>query len=359
MAQHPRVNRLQRGRVLRACVALAACALPVIGWRSLGDRIPPATKQPLTTVRGLHWIGPGIGPVYLFGRATEGDVLFAGDSRTGAGIVTSEFARAGIGHAGVLWSGGVRLLDVLVAAEALPCRRIVIGLSPLTLAPLENKAMQQLLASRIPPFDPTMTGGAVLRWADAAKEQGRATENPNPFLGVSIDGLVNSHRDTRNDSRQWTQVFDHFIRGRFELVRLAALHPIYAKRWHAGWFRYSDPRASDKRYVHHLRPRDVARREREREEAIALMRELLESGRSIAIARLPIDAGLRRIEDENIPPAILSSIAEDVGVPYLDLMLANPDRSWDTGDGSHLILRDAVSATETIALWLRDDLGWH
>lgn len=358
MAQHPRVNRLQRGRILRACAAFAACALPVFGWRSLGDRIPPARKQPLTTVRGLHWIGPRIGPAYLFGSVTESDVLFAGDSRTGAGIVTSQFARAGIGHAGVLWSAGVRLKDVLVGAKALPCRRIVIGLSPLTLAPLENKAAQQLLASRIPPFDPTMTGGAVLRWADAAKAQGRTDDNPNPFLDMSIDGLVNLHRTTRGDTRQWTQVFDHFVRGRFELVRLAALHPIYANRWHAEWFRQLNPRASDKSYVYHLRPRDVARRERDRGEAVSLMRELVESGRGIAIVRLPIDAGLRRIEDENISPAMLSSIAEDAGVPYLDLMLAEPDRSWDTGDGSHLILRDAVIATETIALWLRDDLGW-
>ncbi|MEM6566822.1 MAG: hypothetical protein AAF957_00330 [Planctomycetota bacterium] len=348
-----------RASALRVTLAAFAFLVPVGLWRSLGDTVPPAQRLPLTSSERLAWIRPGVGPAYLFGDAAEDDVLFVGDSRVGAAMVTSRFRRARIGDASVLWSGGVGLVDVLDGAADLACRRIVVAVSPLSLAPLENEVMQGLLSERVPPYDPTRTVGEVLRWSAGVRAAGVESGEWGPVHDASLGLLVRSHRDRRERERQWTHSFEHALRGHVEFPRIALLHPVYTRRWHASWLRPLDPRASDNRYRHFLSGPAVARRrEAGRVASIEAARRLVESGREVAFVRLPIDAGLRAIEDASVEPGVLASIAEEVGGPYLDLGSRGGDPAWGTGDGSHLVVRDALRATDAVGAWLRDDVGW-
>lgn len=351
---HGRARRRARG--VRLALASIAFAAPVAGWRALGDAVPPAPRPPLTESEDLHWIAPGVGPAYLIGAAEPDDVLVVGDSRARGTIVTSRFPQSGPGPVSVLWAGGLDVVDALRGARELPSTRVVVAVSALGLSEMRNEAMEEILAERVPPYDLGATRRDVLRWSDDLRAG--FGEGWTPAHDANVALLLRDHGTSRERSRQWTHAFDHRLRGLVELARVRALHPLYAGRWHTEWLRRPAPRTSDARYRTFLRRTTPAARERIVEEAIEIARALVDEGRRVAFVRLPCDRELRRIEDGIVPPSLVASIPESVGAPYLDLMAASPERAWRTGDGSHVFLDEAIDVTDTVARWLRDDLGW-
>ncbi len=63
--------------------------------------------------------------------------------------------------------------------------------------------------------------------------------------------------------------------------------------------------------------------------------------------RLPIDAGLRAIEDRGIEPTAFRHAFADAAVPFLDL-----GATGQTYDGSHLDWQAAKSTSSAIGDWM-------
>lgn len=341
----------QRLRTL--AVAIGTFGALLAGWKALGDRVTPAASLPMTEIDRLRWVSAGVGPVHLVGDADPDDVLFLGDSRTDAGIVHAAFERTGLGDATVLWGGGVELTVLLEEALKLPPRRVVVCLTPLSLAPPINRVSREILRAKSPVFDPQQPRSAVLRWAHEEREYLKALGDRARFADASIQPLIDRHAAMREQLHQWTSRFDHRLRNRADLLRMRLVNPVVPQRWHQEWVRAVDPQGSNRVYNKHLHPKYTKRRRAERARVIELCSALVVDGRSVALVRLPIAAELRALEDEKVPRAFMNEIPSASGLPFLDF-----DQPRPTSDGSHLMVEDAIEVTEELGVWLRDELGW-
>lgn len=275
-------------------------ALGLVAWHEL---VVPRMPERYSGMHGDTYtfvdVPNATTPLYRFGTPHTGGILFAGDSRVSSAFPRSVLERSGIPNATVLMGPTGQLRDLLAAARRMPMRRLVLGLSPVSVyAPL----------------------GASTA-ADLVRERGRtATWRIDDFLS------------------------QHLAAWRHDLVR-----PLEARHWRRGWFERSTE-SDDQPYYHTLLAADTkAEREVHLRALEVELHDLLESGWQIACVRLPAGAVLRGIEDAALDGAEFQALGTRLGVAFFDHFRAE----YRTADGSHLMPAEAARYTADFAAELR------
>ncbi len=344
---------------LATAVAVATAALALGAWSRAGAHLPPVGGLEDVSGERLLWIGPGIGPVGAGGDLERADLLVVGDSRVGHGVHLSIAAELGLGRVATIWGSGTELLGNLQALDRLAPRRLVVALSPFGLVGHRDGAVPELSRERHPAFDPARPPRDVRAWAADIRAELTTAERPAETFEGALAWWVSSHRLARAALLRQRLGFDPqgldlSLAHRADRARALRLGVLQPSQWEWGWAPPHDPRASDAAYRSALAPLGAAQRSAARAALEERFRELTSAGWELACVRLPIDPGLRALEDEAGIGAELSALVERLGVPYLDLG-AWPDA---TTDGSHLHWRGADRATRALGRWLREDLGW-
>lgn len=360
----PSSTRRRRGacrhRPAGVLVALAVAAVAVLAWRTAtASRLPVAGLTNQGAERAV-WVGPGIGPLAAVGDLEAAEVVFVGDSRVGHAVHLAAAADAGLERAAVLFGFGVRAEDALCALAALEGpRSVVVGVSPLGLVGHTNRAVAETLREHHPAFDAERPPHEVRGWAKA--ERGHLVAR-GFTLGEADQTLAwwrEAHARARADLLRRARVFDTsgFDSRLAELVdrtRSLALNPLEPTEWHRGWWDPARPHASDGFYRAVLTPAGAPEREAAAVRLAAALRALADAGWRVATVRLPLEPGLRGVEDEAGLATLLAGVAERASLPYLDL----GSEAGCSSDGQHLHWPAADRATRALVRWLRDDLGW-
>jgi len=264
-------------------LGVALFALGIGAWRALVvPRMPERYSGTQTDIYAFVDLPGATTPVYRYGTPRPGGILFAGDSRVSGAFLRAVLERHGIPGATVLMGPTGQLRDSLAAARAMPLRRLVLGLSPLSV------------------YAPLGAGTA----ADLARERGRsATERIDGYLGQC-----------------------------FARTRRSVARPLEARHWTSGWFERSTESADQPYYRTLLRAQTKADRAIHLRALEAELRALIDAGWRVACVRLPAGAVLQEIEDAALDRAEFHTLCARLGVPYFDHL----DADYRTSDGSHL-----------------------
>jgi len=282
-------------------VGLATFALAMGVWLAVLEPSLPAPLRRRPHPPGpLGWYVNGSVSLYLKGEPRAEGWLAMGDSRANHGFDEERLAELGVEQLSVLWVGGAQLLDLLAAARELPCRRIVVALSPLE----------------------------VYRVITSAEQERKQA------LGFM--------------KRSFSQRVDAAIGERFTRLRSGLVHWQDTRGLNATWLETPHPEATDDQQRNALGPPTREQRLQNLERIEQLMRELQAEGRSIACVRMPISASLRAVEDEAFDPALFADLCERLGVPYVDYGTSEP-----TIDGSHLTAEAGRSLAPRLAEFMR------
>lgn len=282
-------------------VGLATFALAMGVWlAALEPSLPPPLRRRPHPPGPLGWYVNGSVSLYLKGEPRAEGWLALGDSRANHGFDEEHLARLGIEPFAVLWVGGAQLVDLLAAARELPCRRIVVALSPLE----------------------------VYRVITSAEQERKLTL---AFM-----------------KRSFSQRVDAAIAERFVRLRSSLVHWQDTRGFASSWIERPHPGATDEQQKGALGPPTREERARNLERIEQAMRELQAEGRSIACVRMPISASLRAVEDEALAPELFVRMCERLGVPYVDYATSEP-----TIDGSHVTAEAGRRLAPLLAQFLR------
>jgi hypothetical protein len=280
---------------------VAAFALAMGVWLVwIEPRLPLPLRRRPHPPGPLGWYVNGSVSLYLKGEPRAEGWLALGDSRANHGFDEEHLARLGIEPLSVLWVGGAQLVDLLAAARELPCRRIVVALSPLEVYRVITSAEQ---------------------------ERKQALGFMNRSLSKRVDAVI----------------AEHFVRLRASLV-----HWQDTRGFASSWIERPLPEATDHQQRGALGPPTREERLRSLERIEQLLRELQAEGRSIACVRMPISPSLRAVEDEAFDPALFVGLCARLGIPYVDYGTSEP-----TIDGSHLTAEGGRRLAPRLAEFLR------
>lgn len=335
--------------LLTACAGLAA-------WRAAG--VVPRPTSGIESLSGerILWVEAGLGPVGVAGDLARADVLIVGDSRVAHAVHLSVFDGLGAGRGALVWLSSARLEQLLAPLVALePPRTLVVSLAPLGLVGYpQNLAIAETLRAPHPAADPSAPPHAVRAWGLTERAHLVAKGFDEAFAERTIAWWHASHRLARRAwlaEQRWfdTQGFDARFAHRVDRARSLALTPIEPLLWQGAWVPSATPRASDRTYRGIVAAERNAERARGAAEVTELLRTLRERGWDVLCVRLPIDPGLREIEDSTGAAEVLAAIPRELGLPLRDF------GAWDgaTTDGSHLHWAAADRLTRELAEWLR------
>jgi hypothetical protein len=280
---------------------LATFALAMAVWLAWIEPSLPAPLRRRPHPPGpLRWFVDGRAPFYLKGEPRAEGWLGLGDSRANHGFDEEHLPRYGVEPLSVLWVGGAQLVDLLSAARELPCRRIVVALSPLEIYRVIT---------------------------DTEQERKLAM------------GFV---------ERSFSQRVDRAIAEQFLRLRSSLVHWQDTRGLAASWIERPLPGATDHLLQLALAPPTRADRLRALERIEQLMRDLQAEGRSLACVRMPISESLRAVEDEALDPALFVGLCERLGIPYVDYGTSEP-----TIDGSHLTAEAGRRLAPRLAEFMR------
>ena len=350
-------RRRIKGLPTTIAVLVSVCSLAA--WDRATESTWPTGGLESVSDERVYWIGAGIGPVGACGDVEASDVIVVGDSRVGHAIHLSIASSLGIGRVATLWGSGAKTEHLLRALDELEPRRLVVALSALGLAGLKNQPIIESLRERNPALNPQNSPRVVRDWSRTEHAHLLQKGFSEPVARASLDWWIDMHRAARAQLLRSqrlieTDTIDALLAHRVDRWRALVTQPIEPTEWRSAWFARATPRASDPAYRAITVPEKAAERTHEAELLGRRLVELRERGWRIACIRLPIDPGLRAIEDSGDTGALLSGIAGDLGLPLFDFG-AWPDAA---SDGSHLHWRAADRVTRELARWLREDLGW-
>lgn len=342
-----------------ALAALVSAGVLAAWDRATQDTWPTAGLESVNGER-LVWIGAGLGPVGACGDLESSDVIVVGDSRVGHAVHLSIASSLGLGRVATLWGGGAKTEHLLRALDELEPRGLVVALSALGLIGWQNLSVSESLRERNPAFEPENPPRVVRAWARTERAHLQQRGISEPVAKAALAWWIEAHRAARaqhlgSERLVDTDTIDATLGHRVDRWRTLVTQPIEPVEWGQAWFALPTPRASDAVYRRYSAPEKAAERALEAERLVSRLVELRERGWRIACVRLPSDPGLREIEDASGTGALVSGIAEGLGLPLLDFG-AWPDAA---GDGSHLHWRAADRATRELARWLREELGWR
>lgn len=282
-------------------IGLATFALAMGVWLVWIEPSLPAPLRRRPHPPGpLGWYVNGTVSLYLKGEPRAEGWLAMGDSRANHGFDEERLADLGIDSLSVLWVGGAQLLDLLAAARELPCRKLVVALSPLE----------------------------VYRVITSAEQERKQA------LGFM--------------QRSFSQRVDAAIAERFIRLRSSLVYWQDTRGFSANWIERPHPGATDDQQRNALGPPTREERARRLEQIEQALRELQAEGRSIACVRMPISASLRAVEDEAFDPDLFVQMCKRLGIPYEDYGTSEP-----TIDGSHVTAEAARRLAPRLAELLR------
>lgn len=300
----PSARRRRRQSVwfgpLPIVVGFAMASVLLVGWRVVVDPDPPSKQikiDPLPT-RFIDVAG-AVAPLYLYGRATEDGLLFAGDSRIGSDISVRTLERRGLGTAGLLWNGFAQFDHVLQGVRMLPPRRLVISVTPTSVYLPPTKRMADLLAKERARRITQRIDERLDDEVDVWRRKTFRTWEPNPWGGGEAGVVL-------------------------------------------------EPRRHEGIYIGLLGLKTREKRRERVAELQASLASIVRDGWRVACVRLPVSEGMRKLEDDAFPPEQFTQVCAELGIPYLDMK----DASYQTSDASHLLGADAERCTERIADWL-------
>ena len=337
--------------------AILTAALGVAGWRCV-DPVPRPTAG-IESISGerIQWIDPELSPVGVAGQLATAEILIVGDSRVAHAVHLSAIERLGVGAVALVWLSSARLDQLLAPLVTLePPRTVVACLAPLGLVGYpQNLAIAETLRAPHPAADPTAPPHVVRAWAKTERAHLISTGFDEAFADRTLAWWQASHQLAR---RVWlgeqryfdTRAFDVKLAHRVDRARCIALKPIEPQTWQFAWYQVARPHGSDRTYTNIVAPERTAERAAGAARVTALMRALLERGFDVRCVRLPIEPGLRAIEDSTGAAEVLAAIPEELGIPYRDF------GAWEgaTTDGSHLHWLAADRLTRELAEWLRE-----
>lgn len=296
-------------RALHRCAPLAvATAIFLLGTAAWRLWVEPRMPEPLwgvqTSFPEFVTLSGATTTLFQFGAPHPRGVLFAGDSRPGLSFIPEVLAREGVAHPMVLMGPAAQLRDVLGVARGLPQRRLVLGLSPLSVS-----------APVIPEC------GVIL-----ARELARTSTD-------------------RIDER-----FGHQLRA----AHRALVRPLEPRHWFEGWFQRNSA-DDDQPYYRRLLGPETREQRAERLRALeAELRALRAAGWEIVCVRLPIAPTMRAVENEAFERTEFDALCRRVGLPYFD----DIEAEYPTSDSSHLTPAAARAYSASFAARL-DELGWR
>lgn len=329
----------------------AACAGR---WPSAGIESPEGER--------MLWVEGAETPIGVSGDLARADVLVVGDSRVGHDVHLAIASSLGVGKVALVWLHGTRLAPLLEPLLSLePPRSVVVSLTPLGLVGYpQNPSIAETLRHRCPASDPASTPRAVQQWAIAEQAHLEGLGFDAKLAAQTVRWWTDIHRRTRSEwrrARRWvdTEGIDLRLAHRVDRWRSILLDPIEPMGWHRAWRKDVRPRASDAVYRAMVAPAQANALQVGAQRVRELLGALQARGWRVACTRLPLDPGLREVEDATGCGALLASIAADAGVPYMDF------GGWpnSTMDGSHLHWRGGDRLTRALVAWLREDLGWR
>lgn len=269
----------------------------LLAWQQVVAAVAPEDPR---RVQPLGWRLPNETtnrPLYSHQDVDDAELWIVGDSRLFRGLYPEWFELKGHGETAILWGPAAQLLDLLPLVEDTPRRRVVVGLSP-----------------------------------------------------------VSVYREFANDDPQpepLRRQIDRQLESMVHELRVEHVRTLRTAPWMRGrWFYEPNELASDNTYRGQLRPvtRDPRMQRLERIEN--RLREIAKHHDLVCI-RAPISQSLLVIEDASFDAGLFAAMCERIGVPYLDYT-----RTLDlaTSDGSHLTREAARQFTERLesdlrALW--------
>lgn len=293
------MRRTRSRGVWPVLTSIAVWAAGVGAWKAFAEPRFPPNLDHIAWTRGVYQPVPkGFSPIYRIGTIRSGGLVVAGDSRVQSGIDPEILDDAGLGPTALLTGPSGQLRDLLRIVRDAPARRLVLALSPLSVAAFQN------LRRQIKILEEPWTRAKVDDWLDT-------------WLGDQQRRLV----DTLSPAR-----------------------------WSRSWLPPFDPEEQVEGYSTRLPKIPDAQRLKRLADAKVLLRALSKGGWTIACVRIPTNPGVRAAEDAAWPPERFVEFCDDLGIPYLDLGRDAPDIL--SVDGSHLLAREGRAVTREIAQWL-------
>jgi hypothetical protein len=225
----------------------------------------------------------------------------------------------------------------------------VVGLAADTPPALVEALSERPVTARRLPGQPEATRREVATWGRALAER------LEPRLAEMIVRESTAElAESRRRARVWSAGLDARLDTWLERQRNALLHPLDPSVFKERWLRQdTEDRAKD----FYARGMTDAAREivaKQRPLVIERLRAAVAAGKRVACVRLPTSILIRDMEDAWIGPGYFADLCREAGVPYLEM---SAETGW-TGDGSHLHSDGQTRATQRLARWLRDELGW-
>lgn len=346
---------------IATAVAVAVATLAVAGWRALVFGRSPAAGIENVAGERLRWVSADLGPLGVSGDLDLADVVVVGDSRVAHGVHLSIVGSLGLGDVALVWLSSATLeslLEPLLALE--PPRAVVVSLSPLGLVGYpQNLAIAETLRAPSIAADPTAPPRAVREWAQRERAHLESAGFAPDYAARTVAWWMDNHRRARRawrNEQRWldTAAIDDRIGHRVDRWRSMWIDPLEPEIWQRRWLDTVNVHGSHPAYRGIVAESRKAERDLGAERVSALLARFVERGWRVACVRLPIDPGLRELEDSTGAAPLLEALPRELGLPYRDF------GAWAdaTTDGSHLHWRAADRLTRELAAWLRDALGW-
>lgn len=332
-------------------MAFALCAG---AWaRFAPARVPAPLLHPNHSDGRLVWAAPGRGPFHALGDVEHAQLLCVGDSRVHDDCALEVLARAGLGAPATLWGPGAYLPHLLPLVAEQPARRVVVGLSFLSLAEHANPLVAEALREPPPPPSRLAAPADVARWRARQYEHLVSIGADRSAAALYTADLAEALALHYEHVGWFTARVDASLSARADYLRVSAWPTITTRPWRREWFEAPEP-ARLARWAGGLASlsKPAARAAAGAAITEALL-ALVAEGREVVCVRLPIARALLDGVRPHIPDAELRAVAEAAGVPLLE----HQDEAFATRDGSHLTWRESERYTRFLADALRD-LGW-
>ncbi|MEZ6018058.1 MAG: hypothetical protein R3F49_23335 [Planctomycetota bacterium] len=337
-----------------ALLAVAAFGALVAAWLVLAPaHVPAPLMHPNQSDGRLVWAAPGVGPFHALGDVEHADLLFVGDSRVHDDLVLEVFAGEALGAPATLWGPGAYVPHLLPLAAQQPARRIVVGLSFLSLAEHANPLVAEALREQPPAPSRLAAPADAARWRERQFAHLVATGADRAAAAAFTGDLAEALMLHYTHVGWFTGRFDAALAARANYARVAALPTITTRPWRSAWFEAPEPERLARWAGGLARLSKPAARAAAAEAIAAALRALVADGRQVVCVRLPMSPALLNGVRPFVPDAELRAVAEAAGVPLLEHQAA----AFETRDGSHLTWREAERYSRFLAEELRR-LGW-
>jgi len=352
---HERQSDARRPRGLRPSLLGGGVFVALVAaWVALAPaRVPAPLLHPNQSDGRLVWAAPGRGPFHALGDVEGAALLFLGDSRVHDDIVLEVFEREGLGAPATLWGPGAYLPHLLPLAAAQPARRIVVGLSFLSLAEHANPLVAAALSEAPPPPSRLAAPADAARWRQRQLQRlvdgGAERAAAGAFTADLAEALALHYEHVG----WFTGRLDAALGARVNYARATALPTLSPRPWRSAWFEAPEPDRLARWAAGLAAASKPAQRQAASEAIAASLRALAADGREVVCVLLPVSASVRAGVRSHVADEELRAVAEAAGVALLD----HQDATFETRDGSHLAWREAERYSRFLAAELRG-LGW-